>query len=440
MGPIQTLEDLFGLLRRRVWLIALITLAGMVLAALYAKSRPDIYESAAVIQVRQAEVSNRAEDLRVNPLVVMQAIEQRLTTRDNMIALIERHGLFQDLPGLSLEEKVALARASIRFQSVPDATGGSLSAILIVAQSDRPEPAARIANDLAQSVLDMGATDKRAAADATFAFFKAEEARLWQTLSALEAEIAAYREANRASLPSSREALQEEATAIDLTLREIDQEVAALQAEDARILTAEVLRATDRRRQEDIAQRLAVLIAQRAPLLARKTVLNESLARGAEVDRVMATYDRQQRQIQEQYTVVSQRLAEAETARRLAENQQSERFALLERAIEPEYPLGSGGKKIAIAGTFASAMLALGLAFLLDLLRPVLRTSAQMQREVNIRPIVAIPELRHSGKSRVSTKVAAQGLLPRLLGSRPPAQLAMVLGGGVLLVALGLLA
>lgn len=375
----------------------------------------------------------------MNPLVVMQAIEQRLTTRDNMVALIERHGLFQDQPALSLEEKVALARASIRFQSVPDATGGGLSAILIVAQADQPEPTARIANDLAQTVLDMGATDKRVAADATFAFFKAEEARLWQTLSALEAEIAAYREANRSALPTSREAFQDEATAIDLTLRELDQEMAALQAEETRIRGAEVLRATDRRRQEDIAQRLAMLTAQRAPLLARKTVLNEALSRGAEVDRALAAYDRQQRQIQDQYTVVSQRLAEAETARRLAENQQSERFALLERAIAPQYPLGSGGKKIAIAGTLASALLALGLAFLLDLLRPVLRTSAQMQREVNIRPIVAIPELRHAGKTRAAAKTAAQGVLPRLLSSRPPAQLAMVLGGGVLLLALGLL-
>lgn len=61
MGPIQTLEDLLGLLRRRLWLIALVTLTGMLLAALYAKSRPDLYESAAVIQVRQAEVSNRAK-------------------------------------------------------------------------------------------------------------------------------------------------------------------------------------------------------------------------------------------------------------------------------------------------------------------------------------------------------------------------------------------
>lgn len=398
MGPIQTFEDLIGLLVRRRMVIALVAILGTVLAAVYAKSRPDLYETAAVISVQQASVSNRAEGLETSPAQVLQNIEQRLMTRDNVIALIERHGLFADAPGLSVEDKVAITRNAIQFQSVSSATGGGLSAIIISAQSDTAEGAARIANDLAQSMLDMGAAEKRVAADATYDFFKSEEARLWQELARLDAETAAFRETHREALPANREIRQNEATEVNAALRQLDQNLTALQSEEARINAIEVLRATDRRRLEEITQQKAVLAAQRDQLAARKAALDAAFSGAAEVDRSLSVYDRQQRQLQDQYAVVSQRLAEAETARRLAENQQNERFSLLERAITPEYPLGSGGKRIAMAGAVASFGLGLALAFLLDLLHPALRTSAQVQRELNLTPIVAIPEVTDQQK------------------------------------------
>ena len=51
-------------------------------------------------------------------------------------------------------------------------------------------------------------------------------------------------------------------------------------------------------------------------------------------------------------------------------------------------------KKIAIAGAFGSLMAGLILAFLLDLYRPVVRTAAQMRRQLDLDPVVCIPEIR----------------------------------------------
>lgn len=436
MGPIQTLEDLIGLIWRRRILIATIVIVGSLFGAWYAKSRPDLFETAAVIQVQQASVSGRAEGAQANPLQVLQSIEQRLTTRDNLIALIERHALFADQPGLSLEDKVAAMRASIRFQAVSNATGGSLSAIIIAAQAGKAEDAARIANDLAQSILDLGAEGRQAVADATYGFYKAEEARIWQELTALEAEVAAYREANRGALPAAREARQDEAVQVTTELRSLDQELAGLQSEEALIRANQTLRATDRRRLDEIAQRKAVITAQREPLAARKAALEQDLVNAAEIDRALSAYQRQLGQLQDQYTVVSQRLAEAETTRRLAESQQTERFALLERAIIPQYPLGSGGKKLAIAGAIASTGLALAIAFLLDLVRPVVRSSSQLQRELNIRPIVAIPEVPSRarvarGRSVLRSLIESEAARLRNQGM---AGNALILGGAAMLV------
>lgn len=441
MGPIQTIEDLVNLIRRRFWLLLAITLIGTVAAVVYAKTRPDVFESTAVLQVELPMVTDggRAAAVPVTVLQLLTSIEQRLTTRENLITLIERHNLFQDAPGMSLEDMVDAMRQSVRFQSVTGPSG-ALSALFIVARAGRAEDAARIANDLAQSVLDLGAEGKRATADASFAFFKEQETRLWQEIGALEAEIATYRDANRSALPGVREARQDEIALIETSLRALDQETTGLQSEEAQLRALPTPRATDRRRLEDIAQRLAVLTAQRAPLTERRTALEATLGNTAEVERVLSAYDRQMRQLQDQYSLVSQRMAEAETAQSLAARQQTERFAMLERAITPDYPVGSGGKKIAVAGLIGSAGLALVVAFLLDLLNPVIRTAAQMERELNLRPVVAIPEVRHSSRKPLTRRVITSliendaGHLSGMTGNR------LVLGAAGLVLVLALVA
>ncbi|MDP2081856.1 MAG: Wzz/FepE/Etk N-terminal domain-containing protein [Pseudotabrizicola sp.] len=441
MGPIQTIEDLIGLVRRRYWIILAVALIGTIFAAVYAKTRPNVFESAAVLQVELPMVTDggQAPALPVSTLQLLTSIEQRLTTRENMITLIERHSLFADAPGMSVEDKVDAMRRSVSFQTVTGPSG-ALSALIVSAQAGDAEDAARIANDLAQSVLDLGSEGKRATAEASFAFFKEQENRLWQQMTELEAEVATYRDANRSALPGVREARQDEITQLETSLRALDQETTGLQSEDAQVRALPTMRATDRRRLEDIGQRLSVLAAQRTPLAARKAALEATLGDTAEVERALSAYERQLRQLQDQYTVVSQRMAEAETAQSLASRQQTERFAMLERAITPDYPVGSGGKKIAIAGLIASTGMGFFLAFLLDLINPVIRTAAQMERELNIRPIVSIPEVPHSNRKSFGSKTikslieSEAGRLPAMVGLRS----LVILGGAALILLIAL--
>ncbi|MDO8882610.1 MAG: hypothetical protein Q7V11_06600, partial [Pseudotabrizicola sp.] len=124
----------------------------------------------------------------------------------------------------------------------------------------------------------------------------------------------------------------------------------------------------------------------------------------------------------------------------LASRQQTERFAMLERAITPDYPVGSGGKKIAIAGLIASTGMGFFLAFLLDLINPVIRTAAQMERELNIRPIVSIPEVPHSNRKSFGSKTikslieSEAGRLPAMVGLRS----LVILGGAALILLIAL--
>ncbi|MFD1807703.1 Wzz/FepE/Etk N-terminal domain-containing protein [Gemmobacter lanyuensis] len=51
MGPIQSFDEFLSLLVRRWPLIALVCVVGAVLSVLVALSKPQVYESVAVIQV-----------------------------------------------------------------------------------------------------------------------------------------------------------------------------------------------------------------------------------------------------------------------------------------------------------------------------------------------------------------------------------------------------
>lgn len=398
MGQIQSLEELLNFLFRRRYVILAVALIGSILSAVYAKSRPDTYETAAVIQVQSAAVQGTEGQRASAAAATLQSIEQRLTTREALSAVIERHGLYADLP-LPIDKKIDMLRNAVSFQGVDSAAGQGfgegrvLSAILVFARMDQPELAQRVANDFAQGILDQSAAGQRARADQNVVFFRQEVDRIGQEIARVEAETASYKNANAGTLPELRDAKRDEMVNLDTDLRRLRQDRVGLEGEAAQINAKETKRETDRRALEDITARLAVIDAQLASAEARSQELQAELATSPEVERVLAGYERTLDQLRGQYDAATSRMVQAETDARLAELQQAERFTLLERAIIPDGPMGGGNKKLAIAGAFASLIAGLTLAFVLDLLKPVVRTSAQMERQLDLRPVVVIPEI-----------------------------------------------
>jgi tyrosine-protein kinase Etk/Wzc len=415
MGHIQTIEDLISFLVRRKSIIIALTILGVALSVFVAKSRPKIYETAAVIQIQIPQVAE-GQATGAAPALgsaqLLQSIEQRLTTRENLMAVIDRHGLFADAPGLTLDQKVIALRAAVTFQpvdSVANQTFGQpaqVSAMLIWARLGNPDLAARVANDFAQGILDMGAQGQADRALATFQFFTDEEKRVSTEVTAMEAAIADYKNTHADALPEMAASRTDELVSVESDLRALNQTLAALTAERDALNAQATIRATDRRRLDDIAGTLALTQAQKTSLDDRRAVLDAAISGTPEVERELRGLDRQLQQLQDQYTVVSRRLAEAETDQRLADNQQDQRFTLLERAVTPEFATSGGGKKLAALGAFASLALALILAFIMDLRHPVIRTEAQMLRELDLRPVVSIPEvpLRLTGDEITATQ------------------------------------
>ena len=139
-------------------------------------------------------------------------------------------------------------------------------------------------------------------------------------------------------------------------------------------------------------------------------------------------------QLQDQSAQAAKRLTEAQTAQKLEERQQSERFALLERAVSPDYPVTGGRKKLAIVGALASVIAGIVAAFAMDLMHPVLRTRTQFERTLGLRPVVVIPELPLSQRPRRKSGGAA--LARRAMGSLRDGVSRVVSGGDAVLVGL----
>jgi len=416
MGQIQSIDELIGLLIRRRLLIGAIAVFGMVMTLLYVMSKPDVFESAAVIQVQTPIVTDPTSGVQMPSQSAqrLQSIEQRLTTRDNMLAVIERHGLYEGLP-LSDDEKVHLLRISLRFQPVASVASpqfgapSQVSALIVFAQADTRAKAARVANDFAQSILDAGAEVQTGRARESVEFFTRQQAEMRDQITRMEADFATFKVENAAALPAQRALREQELVGLETDLRALEQALVAARNERDAIAARQSQRITDRRQIETLDDQIARLDAQRAALEATRSEIRALLIQAPEVDRSLSTFERSLDQLQDQFEVTTRRLAEARTAMDVEQRQQGESFTLLERAMEPDYPISGGRRKLAVAGALASVMLGVGLAFLLDLLHPVLRTRAQVERELDLVPIVAIPPIRGIG-------AAGPGLLGRLPG------------------------
>lgn len=399
MGQIQSISELMNLIRRRFWLIFAIAVIGTLATLAYVLTRPPSFQAAAVIQVQLPTVTDGQEP-QSGSAQLLQAIQQRLTTRENLIEVIDRHQLFADAPGLPLDKKVDLLRASVTFETVASAAGqaygqpNAVSAIIIFATLGTADQAARVANDFAQGILDQSNLGQQSRADQNVKFYQGEERRVWSEITAMEDAIAAYQNAHAETLPAQRDARRDELINLDSDLRTLEQQRLALEGQAAGIRAIKTPRETDRRQLEALTAQLTVLESQRTGLATRRAAVTAAEAATPEVEAVLNGYTRQLQQLQDQYQVISQRMAEAETTQRLSDRQQAERFTLLERALTPEYPQGGGRKKLAILGAVGSLFGGLALAFVLDLMRPVVRTAAQMERQLDLRPVVSIPQIR----------------------------------------------
>ncbi len=423
MGPVQTVRELKSWLRRSFRLILLCVVLGAVAGVIAATQSERVYSATAVLQVVNPVIADGSSALgQASALRRAQMIEQRLTTSENLLALAERYGLFTGLP-LSRSEIVAAMRASIRIESVTAAQGsatigrdGSLSAIIVTANLNDPDAAAAVANELAEAVVAESTEAARARIGRALTFFQQEEDRIAQAIGELDSRIMAFQSENEDLMPSATVIRREELTRLEDDLLRITRELSQLRAERG-VLEADAGRAVSRRRISELDDQIAQRAAEELLLAERVANLESLLRRAPAVERELGGFHRQMEQLQSQLSDVAQQRREAEIGQRIEIDQQSERFVLLEAAVVPDYPISRPRRTIALLGLVAGLMAGVGLAYLLEALRPVLRTADRMERELQLRPAISIPLGRPTLERRRRRLIWGFGLLVMLLAA-----------------------
>ena len=430
---------------RRLPLVLTIGLLGVLISFYLIVSSPRIYEASAVIQLDMPAAIDPASDSSLPASRRVQLIEQRLMARQNLRDMIKRLKLFADTPGLSESQQLTALRSSTRIDSItaPGVSVDSrlsLAAIIITSRAETPATAAAIANDFADSLVNRDRDNRQARIKETRDFLTAEEVRLNDTLAVQDRKVVEFSARNEDSLPTSQEFLQSELgqltemeTTLDRDIMTLQRERLALEAGGTvevrasaslvqQIRAAEVELAQARRtlapdhpeikRLEDqlerlnsgggssgsdVARRQIELIdaqlkqlnGDKVGLDSRRAEIDKARARAPQVARELEEMTRQQTRMRDRYGEISRQLAQVEAQQLLMDNDQAERFVLLEGAVAPEYAVLSNRKKSAVLGVGISGALALIVAFVMEMLNPVLRNSRQFTRATKTRPVIS---------------------------------------------------
>ncbi|MBT8168146.1 DUF874 domain-containing protein [Falsiruegeria litorea] len=406
MGSIFSLDDFLDMTRRRALLIFVVIVLGTLVSLGLALSKTHEYESAEVLQIVQPKIADDFAKSTVDGSSArrLQMIQQRLMARDMVLEIADRLGVFADQPDKRDSEKVAIIRQALKIEGVAAARDGytddgTISVLTITARMPTPELAQRLAHEFGTRTIELSKQSRREKANETLAFFQAQEQTLAAEISALEDEITKYRNDNNLSLPGSVAFRREEIATINSGLLEIARERIEVER-GMELVEKNERRATADRLRGDFQEKLATLDAQSELLLAKKRELEQLIESSPGIERRLASYDRRLTQLRDEMERIAGRRTDAELGLRLEDDRQAERLTVIEEAAQPDFPVTESRKKKAVVGAGLSVFVAFALAIFLDIRNPVLRSSAQVERELGFKPVVTVPYLDTSARKK----------------------------------------
>lgn len=420
MDQLFSLSEMLDMVKRRFRVIFSISLLGTIGAFLFAASQEHLYQSTEVLQVTRPAIDDALARPTVNGSSArrLQLIEQQLMARGTVLEIAEMFGIYDDAPELSTTERVALMREAVEIQGIAAARegftdDGAISVLSITATFDTPERAQGVAQEFSRRTLEISRDSRIHRARETLDFFIEEEENLLTRLDALEREETAYRLTNNLTIPGGVELRQARIASLSDELLSIERERISLQQALAQLDPSQRA-VTLERAQDEINAQIRVLDQQQELLEARLAELTDAIEVTPQIERDLAAFQRRRDNIEAELELVSARRAEAEVGLKLEIQDQAERLTVIEEAALPDLPVTGSRRRIAVLGTAASVMFGLGLAFLLDLLHPVVRTARQMESRLGITPVVTIPPLEPTRRSRrnlASGRIALAGYI-----------------------------
>lgn len=214
-------------------------------------------------------------------------------------------------------------------------------------------------------------------------------------LQILRSELSRARSVYAATHPTVRN-LETRIAVMEKNLQAIDPS-ALLETSRER---AERVRAQIERQIRAIDTELGLLEDQRKRSEAREAALETSIERTPEVAMSLNAMKRRYDELRIRYEEAVRKQSFAATGEKLEINRQAERFEVIEQAQVPERPTSPNRPAIAIGGFAGSLGFALSLAVLLGLVNSSIRTVGDMERKLEMRPLMTVPYISTEAERR----------------------------------------
>ncbi|HBK93255.1 MAG TPA: hypothetical protein DDZ68_16455 [Parvularcula sp.] len=251
-----SLEDVLIILKRRLvyFLVPVLVLvpAGVIAIMLL----PPIYEARGKILIESQQIPEEWVQTTVNAYAEerIQTIGQRVLTRNRLLEVAEKYGLFPRELGLSESERVEKMREAFDVQIISSAPGPSqkkkkkgandTTIAFTVGYADRsPDKAFQVANEFMTLFLSEDVRTRTEGASTATEFFTQETRRLADLIDEMDERIAKYKSENADALPENldlhRDTLirsQEELTRAEAAANLAEEELTSIQTQIATYL------------------------------------------------------------------------------------------------------------------------------------------------------------------------------------------------------------
>jgi uncharacterized protein involved in exopolysaccharide biosynthesis len=397
-----------GVLRRRflyfVFPFVIIASAGFAIAMLL----PAVYvaEGKLLVESQQIPTELVRSTITASAKERIQVIEQRIMTRENLLALADKYQMFagrrQAMSGTEILDLMRTRTRMVPFELDQSRKSDTVTIALNIGfEYEHPDIAMRVANELLTLILNEDARNRTRRAQETTNFLTSEVKRLEAELGSIEGQITEFKRRYSGETATEKAAVQ----------------LALLKAE---------------------FQEKSALYADAHPEMVRLkrqiVALEKVVAKTGQFESGLEALQNQRAALQKNLENASQKALAARLGESLERAQFSERLEVIEQAILPQKPTKPNRPKL-LALSFALALLGgMGMVTLVHMLSGAIQGPRDLYGVADAYLLVAIPyiatkkesfrkKLRMAATISAAIGSAAVGLISVHLLLRPLDQL-----------------
>jgi len=202
-----TLHDYIDIIRRRALIMIAVFLLVVATSSAFAVLLSPVYQSSGTILIESQQISSEFIANTVTGFASerIEIIKQRVMTRENLLRIIKKYGLFQSGNGSRVTSELInnlRNNIGINILSTGGRRGGRATIAFSISYQDRyPELAYRVTSELITLFLDENIKSRVERATETTEFLAQEARRLKGDLEKMESLVATYKQEHADALP-----------------------------------------------------------------------------------------------------------------------------------------------------------------------------------------------------------------------------------------------